>query len=162
MPRIFFELARFSAVGALAYVVDVAVFNLLRFTVVGEFFGIADLPLLAKTISVAVAVIVSWVGNRHWTYRHQRGRDTGPELVLFIGANVLGMGAALACLWVSHYALGFTSALADNISANIIGLGVGTLIRWWLYRKYVFTSVPGGGLSTGDDDAQDTPQQVNQ
>lgn len=162
MPRIFFELARFSAVGALAYVVDIAVFNLLRFTAMGEFFGTTDLPLLAKTVSVALAVIISWIGNRHWTYRHQRGRNTGPELLLFMGANVLGMGAALACLWISHYALGFTSALADNISANIIGLGVGTLIRWWLYRKYVFTSAPGDGLSTGDDDAPGRPQQVNQ
>jgi putative flippase GtrA len=44
----------------------------------------------------------------------------------------------LSCLWVSHYALGFTSVLADNIASNVIGLGLGTLFRFTLYRMWVF------------------------
>jgi hypothetical protein len=39
---------------------------------------------------------------------------------------------------VSHYALGFTSVLADNISGNVIGLGLGTLFRFTFYRLWVF------------------------
>jgi len=50
----------------------------------------------------------------------------------------IGLGIGLGCLWISHYALGLTSPLADNISANVVGLGLGTLFRFWSYRKWVF------------------------
>lgn len=149
MARLFGELTRFGAVGAVAYIVDVALFNLLLLTVIGEWLGTAGHPLTSKTLSVAIATIVSWVGNRYWTYRHQRGRSARHELALFLLANVAGMALALACLGISHYVLGLTSALADNISANIIGLALGTALRWWLYRSYVFTA--SGCTATGDD-----------
>jgi putative flippase GtrA len=45
---------------------------------------------------------------------------------------------SLSCLWVSHYLLGFESALADNISANVIGLVLGTVFRFWGYHNWVF------------------------
>ena len=48
------------------------------------------------------------------------------------------MGIAVGCLAVSHYVLGFTSALADNISANGVGLVLGTAFRYVCYRYLVF------------------------
>jgi hypothetical protein len=39
---------------------------------------------------------------------------------------------------VSHYLLGFTDPVADNIATNVIGLGLGTLFRFTLYRTWVF------------------------
>jgi len=44
----------------------------------------------------------------------------------------------VTCLAVSHYALGFTSPLADNIAANVVGLGLATAFRFWSYRRWVF------------------------
>jgi putative flippase GtrA len=49
------------------------------------------------------------------------------------------MGIGLACLWFSHYVLGFTSVIADNISSNVIGLGLGSVFRFTLYRYWVFS-----------------------
>jgi len=49
------------------------------------------------------------------------------------------MGIGLACLWVSHYVLGHTSVLADNISSNVIGLLLGAVFRFVLYRYWVFS-----------------------
>ena len=60
------------------------------------------------------------------------------EYVLFFVLNGVGLLIALGCLWFSHYALGLTSRLADNISANVVGIGLGTLFRFWSYRKWVF------------------------
>ena len=51
----------------------------------------------------------------------------------------IGLGISLTILWFSHYVLGLTSPLADNISANIVGLGAGSLFRFWAYRRFVFT-----------------------
>lgn len=126
------ELAKFGSVGALAYVVDLGVFNLFRVLV-------GTSPIIAKTISVAVATIVAWLGNRYWTFSTRRTTTSGKELIQFGLVNVLGLLIVVACLWVSHYLLGFTSVLADNVSANIIGLGLGTLFRYLGYQRWVFT-----------------------
>ena len=126
------ELAKFGSVGALAYVVDLGVFNLFRVLV-------GTSPIIAKTISVAVATIVARLGNRYWTFSTRRTTTSGKELIQFGLVNVLGLLIVVACLWVSHYLLGFTSVLADNVSANIIGLGLGTLFRYLGYQRWVFT-----------------------
>ncbi len=137
IERLFKELSRFLTVGAVAYVVDVGVFNALRF--LGDSAPLASKPLTAKVISTVLAVLVAYVGNKKWTYGHRNGQTVRKELLLFFGLNAIAMVIALGCLWFSHYILGFTSPLADNISANIIGIGLGTIFRFLTYRKWVFT-----------------------
>jgi len=136
------ELGRFGSVGALAYVVDVAIFNLLRFGP-GEL--LESKPLTAKAISVAVATVVAWLGNRYWTFAHRRTRAPGRELVSFAVVNVGGLAIGLVCLAVSHYVLGFRSPLADNIAANGVGLVLGTAFRYVFYQRVVFTAQGSSG-----------------
>ena len=77
--------------------------------------------------------------NRQWTFRSQRTDNRLQEFIGFAVVNVLGMVPAVICLGVSHYLLGLTSLLADNISANIIGLILGTILRFFLYEHLIFT-----------------------
>jgi putative flippase GtrA len=130
------ELARFGSVGLLAYVIDIGVFNLLRFGP-GELLG--HKPLTAKVLSVAAATLVAWLGNRYWTFSRQRTRRRSRELGMFVLVNAGGMAIAVGCLAVSHYVLDLTSPLADNISANGVGLVLGTAFRYVMYRRFVFT-----------------------
>ena len=142
------EVLKFGAVGAVAFVVDIGVFNYLRTgLLLTETGPLAHKPLTAKTISVAVATVVAWLGNRYWTFRHRRRSMPMREFVLFVVMNIGGLMIALACLAFSHYVLGLRSALADNISGNVIGLGLGTLFRFWAYRTLVFTELRGPGLT---------------
>jgi putative flippase GtrA len=140
------EMVKFGAVGAVAFLVDVCTFNLLRYGILGVEGPLEGKPLTAKTCSVIVATVVAWLGNRYWTFRHRRRASRRREFVLFFIMNAAGLGIALACLAISHYVLGFQSALADNIAANVIGLGLGTLFRFWAYKTFVFThdSLPAG------------------
>ena len=131
------EASKFLTVGAVAYVVDVGIFNLLRFA--GEFAPLASKPLTAKIISAIIATVVAYFGNKTWTYAHRAGQSATRELVLFFGLNGVAMAIAVVCLWISHYVLGLDSALADNISANIVGVGLGTVFRFFTYRRFVFT-----------------------
>lgn len=131
------ELARFGSVGAVAFVVDLGLFNLLRFGP-GELLD--HKPLTAKVISVVVATLVSWLGNRYWTFSARRTANHVRELMGFAVVNVGGMGIAVACLAVSHYVLDLRSPLADNISANGVGLVLGMIFRYLAYRHWVFTS----------------------
>ncbi len=131
---------KFLAVGGVGYVVDVTVFNLLRFA--GGEGVLYDKPLTAKACSVVVATIVTYLGNREWTFRHRGRSGYVREYALFFLLNAVGMGISLATLALSHYVLGLTSPLADNISANVVGLALGTVFRFWAYRRWVFTE-PG-------------------
>jgi len=134
------QIMKFGVVGLVALVVDVGLFNILRFA--GGEGPLYDKPLTAKVISVIVATTVAYIGNRIWTFS-DRGRTSYlREYVLFFVLNGVALLITLSCLWFSHYALGLTSPLADNISANVIGLGLGTLFRFWSYRKWVFPEVP--------------------
>jgi putative flippase GtrA len=130
------EFSKFGVVGLIALVVDVGLFNLLMFA--GNPGPLADKPLTAKTIAVVVATTVSYILNRNWTFSHRGRTSVVREYGLFFLLNGLAMMITLSVLWFSHYALGLTSAIADNISANVIGLALGTVFRFWSYRKWVF------------------------
>jgi putative flippase GtrA len=147
------ELVKFGAVGAVAFVVDFTVFNLLRTGIIGGEHGLAEKPLTAKTISVLAATVVAWLGNRYWTFRRRRRASRRREFALFLVMNLAGLGISLACLGFSHYVLGLTSALADNIAGNVIGLGLGTLFRFWAYRQLVFTANDFGPEAPDDHTA---------
>jgi putative flippase GtrA len=137
MRKLLGQFTRFGLVGTLGLVVDLGVFNLLRATVLGPE-DIHEGPVIAKVISTSLAIVTNWVGNRHWTFREHRGRQLLREGIEFGVVSVAGMLIGLLCLWVSHYLLGFTSVLADNISSNVIGLGLGTLFRFTMYKFWVF------------------------
>lgn len=96
--------------------------------------------MVAKTVSVSIAVIFSWVTNRLWTFRTKRTSAKTREFIMFVLVNLAGMLIALACLWVSRYGLGLRSQFADNISANVVGLVLGTIFRYIMYRYIVFDS----------------------
>ena len=130
------ELAKFGTVGAVAFVVDVGLFNLLRYGSDDSLLN--DKPLTAKAISVAAATTVAYFGNRHWTFKHRGRTSFKREYVMFFLLNGVAMAISLACLTISHYVMDLRSPLADNLSANVIGLGLGTIFRFWSYRKYVF------------------------
>jgi putative flippase GtrA len=132
------QIAQFGLVGGLGFLVDLAVFNLLRATVLHPDAVDAG-PLLAKAASTLVAIAVNWVGNRYWTFGGQRTTRRRREALEFLAVSLLGMGIGLACLYVSHYVLGLRSSLADNVSANVIGLGLGSAVRFVLYRQWVYS-----------------------
>ncbi len=152
------EMAKFGAVGAIAFVVDFGVFNLMRTGIIGGEHGLAEKPLTAKTISVLAATVVAWLGNRYWTFRHRRRASARREFVLFAVMNVGGLAISLACLAFSHYVLGLTSTLADNVAGNVIGLGLGTLFRFWAYRQLVFTTADEQELLVGPNHEADLDQ----
>lgn len=141
---------RFGAVGLIGYVIDVAVFNILRVGLLGEghfFQG----PIGAKIVAVTVATAATWIGNRYWTFREHRRQNYLRELAEFAAVSVGGLGVGLLCLWVSHYVLGYQSLLADNISSNVVGLVLGTAFRFTLYRYWVYGHHRAGRASSRSD-----------
>jgi putative flippase GtrA len=128
------EVAIFLAVGGAGYVTEVLAFNWLR-----------DQPLLgghnpmgAKAAAVAAAMVVTYLGNRLLTWRDVPSTNRRREVLLFAAFNLIGLLISVLTLGLSHYILGLTSRLADNISGNVLGVGLGTAFRYWSYRRFVF------------------------
>ena len=129
---VFAELAKFGTVGALSFVIDVAIFNAVLL--------VLDKPLTAKVISTVFSATNAFVLNRAWSFKHRERTNVRREYSLFFVLNVVGLSISLLCLAVSHYVLGFESRLADNIAANGIGLVLGTTFRFWSYRRFVWAA----------------------
>lgn len=130
------ELGKFGVIGLVAYIIDLTIFNVLRFS--GGEGPLYEKPLTAKVISVLAATTFAYFGNRHWTFKDRSRSSFRRQYTLFFVFNAVGMVISLSCLWVSHYLLGFESPLADNISANVVGLVLGTVFRFWGYHNWVF------------------------
>lgn len=133
------EVLTFLTVGGTGYVVDVAAFNGLRSVAP---FSTID-PSVARTLAVAVAMLVTYVGNRSLTWRGTRSGERRREVALFVLFNVIGLGFSVVTLVLSHDVLGLTSRLADNVSANVVGLALGTGFRYVTYKRYVFGAGQG-------------------
>lgn len=136
--RLSTQLVKFGLVGGVGFVIDVSVFTLLRVTVLSPE-SLHEGPIVAKVVSTTLAIAANWIGNRYWTFGPHRSTRTALEALEFVAVSLVGMGIGLLCLWVSHYVLGYTSVLADNISSNVIGLLLGSVFRFTLYRHWVYS-----------------------
>lgn len=129
------ELMRFGSVGALAYIVNLGLFNLLVHFPISP---LDDRPVTGSLLAGIVSILVAYFGNRFWTWKDRPRRAMSREIALFFIINGIGILMSATVLFVSRYILGFQSALADNIAANVIGIGLGTIFRFWSYRVWVF------------------------
>ncbi|MFN8097445.1 MAG: GtrA family protein [Dermatophilaceae bacterium] len=140
LSTIWREVLKFGIIGAIAFVIDVGVMNLLRHTVM------EDKPTTAKIVSASVATVFAWIGNREWTFRHRRNRAAHHEFSLFVLTNGVALAIGAGAIAFSHYGLGQKTLLADNV-ANIVGIALGTLFRFWAYRAFVFSGELEDGAS---------------
>lgn len=136
---------KFGLVGLACFAIDLTVFNVLRTGLVGG--DVLSDPITAKVAAAAVSTMAAWIGNRLWTFRDRRRTDVGRELVEFLVVAVIGAGIAVASLAVSHYVLGFTSLVADNIAGNGVGLVLATAFRFAAYRYVIFAPTRAGSRS---------------
>jgi putative flippase GtrA len=134
------ELVKFALVGATTWVIDTAVFLLLKTTV------LVEKPVTAKVMAVLVATIMSYVLNREWSFRTRGGRERHHEAALFFLVSGVGVVVYSAPLAISRYLLDlrvpevtlFTQETADFVSGQIVGVVLGMAFRWWGFRRFVF------------------------
>jgi putative flippase GtrA len=131
------EIAKFGVVGAIGFVVQLGIQNALY---PGHGVG----ALTAVVIAYAIATVVTFVGNRHWTFRHRKGNGLGrlgQESVLFVLLNVVGIFIQVGVVALVVHGMHMTDRLSYNL-ATIFGIGIGTLFRLFTYRRFVFRAQP--------------------
>jgi putative flippase GtrA len=125
------ELSKFGAVGAVALVVNMGVFNAFLVAMPGK-------QIFARVFATIVATCVNYVGNRYWTYKDRDKIDRRREMLFFFLVNGVGSVIEVMFVFISKYGLNQDGTLAVNIASYVFGLPVGTLFRLYCYRTFVF------------------------
>jgi putative flippase GtrA len=126
----------FLVVGAIGFLVDAGTYNLLVFW--GGTGVLYRAPLPAKIIAIGLATVVTYFGNKWWTFAHKQGGSAAREYLLYAVFNVIAIALQLGCLGFSRYVLGLAGPLPDNISGTLIGQIVAVVFRYWAYDRFVF------------------------
>ncbi|MGH3273181.1 MAG: GtrA family protein [Streptosporangiaceae bacterium] len=124
------EVAKFGIVGGVGFIVSLAGADLLRYD-----FGVGKYK--AVTVATLAATVMTFLGNRYWTYRHRPRRGTARESVLFFLMNGIWILIQYASIATIQDGLGLTSQLWYNV-ANLLGIAVGTVFRFYSYRQWVW------------------------
>jgi putative flippase GtrA len=134
------EFLRFAMVGGTAFVIDTAVFTVLKVTV------LEPKPVTAKVVAVLVATVVSYVLNREWSFVARWGRERHHEAALFFMVSGFALVISAAPLYLSRYGLDLRTPVvsrtrqevADFVSAQVAGTLLAMGFRWWALRRFVF------------------------
>lgn len=124
------EGAKFGIVGLSGVVVVLAGADALHYELrLGKF--------TAVTIATILATVITFLGNRYWSFRHRQGGGTRSETVLFFVLNGVGLLIQYACIFLVTDMLGLPGRAWFTI-ANFAGIGIGTVFRFWSYRKWIW------------------------
>jgi len=154
------EGAKFGIIGLIGLVVNNLIYG---WTHIGLGLGVVT----ASTIAFVVTAIMSYVGNRYWSFRHRERTTVHRETVMFFVLNGIGLLIQDAVVGFVHHGLGLTNNLASFVALNL-GIVLGTLFRFWSYRKWVWAepqaadgdheklepalaAAPGTASTTGDE-----------
>ena len=137
--RFLAEVGRFLAVGGVATIVALFLFNLLvhGYNTTHEA-PLHDHVILAYVLANTAGMVISYRGSRSWAFRDRPPRQADGGRLAFLVINVVTMTLPIGCLWFSRNVLGLDDPISDNISANVIGLAMGLVARFYLFRRFVF------------------------
>jgi putative flippase GtrA len=125
----FGRFARFNAVGAAGFVVQLAT--------LGALVDIAGMHYLAATVAaVGAALVHNFLWHRRWTWRDRARRDGSPagSFWTFVAANGVTSltGSVLA-------ALALTGGLGvPPVAANLVAVAACAVLNFWSADRFVF------------------------
>ena len=124
------QLGAFGVVGAVAFVVDVGLFQVL-YDVVG-----VD-AVLAKLMATLVSMTVAFIGHRSWSFANAERSRVSRSYLRFALVNATTLLMGLAIVWFVAHPLGQRDVLVLQ-AANLTSIALGTVIRFLAYRRWVF------------------------
>ncbi len=135
------EGSKFLVIGGFGFVVTIGGADFLHFDVgLGKYTSV--------TIATVLATVVTFLGNRYWTFRHREGKGTWHESVMFFVLNGVGLLIQYACIGLIQDGLGLEGKFWFNF-ANLLGTAIGTVFRFWSYRKWVWHAQPDSPEAAG-------------
>ncbi len=91
-------------------------------------------PLVGNVIAFVVAVTVSFVLNRRYTFRHHHGR-AHHQYGKFLAVNLVGLGLSELIIAVLHIAWGVHDFIAFAVAVVLV-----LFWNFWANRQWTFSS----------------------
>ena len=119
------KLTRFVVIGVVNNLVGYAAF------VVLSLLGVAAIP--AMSVSYVAGMVISFIGNRKWTFSH-RGSIL-PALTRFLIANAVGYGINFALLWIFVKSFQLPQIPVQFFATGCVALCTFLMMRLWVFRS---------------------------
>jgi putative flippase GtrA len=142
------EAAKFGVVGGVGLLVTNVVYGLLHVRL-----GLG--VVTSTTIATIIATTVTFIGNRHWSFRHRERTGVARETVTFFVLNGIGLLIQDAVVAFNAYVLGNEHQRTAGFIALNFGIALATLFRFWSYRRFVWAAPAAG--SAGPAESQPVP-----
>jgi putative flippase GtrA len=133
LPRLR-ELAAFGTVGAVCFLIDIGMFQLL-------YVGVGVDAVLAKLFATLVSMTAAFLGHRFWSFSDRARTGLSRESLRFAVINGGTLCLGLAIVAVVRYPLGQDDAAVLQ-AANVASIALGTVVRYVSYRHWVFPARP--------------------
>lgn len=127
LPALLLQYGRFAVVGLGSTLLHVLVYA-------GLIEYLAAAPLLANTVGFAVAVNLSFVGHRHWTFRSESPLDAKRSLIRFWLVALIGFLLNTLFVWLVTGVLGLAYGWAIPLIAGVTPLATFALSKLWAFR----------------------------
>lgn len=124
------EFAKFGIVGACAWLVAGNVVITLSLQAGAG-------PQTATLAALAVAAVLSFTGNRYWTFRHRARTTVAGEGLRYLLLTAAGLVIQVGCFRLTRSVLGPYSGLQYG-PATVTAIAVAGLFRYWSCRTWVW------------------------
>ena len=118
------QFARYVVVGLSSNATMYALYVLLTLTVLG--------PKIAMTVTYAMGVLIAFLANRNWTFRHQKVDDS--PLVRFLSAYGLGYVINYCALFLFVDVLGLPHLYVQAAMIVFLAIMLFALQKYWVFR----------------------------
>ena len=129
------EFAKFAVIGVAGVFITNAIYDLLNLHL-----GIG--PVTSATIATIIATIVSYLGNRYWSFKTRQRTGVARELVVFAVLNGIGLLIQDAAVAFNSYLLHLQHNPTAAFLALNVGIALAMLFRFWSYRRFVWVAPP--------------------
>lgn len=118
-------MGKFAIVGVANNIVGYLIFVILSLS------GTSAIP--AMVVSYCTGMIISFFGNRSFTFGHQ-GRN-GEAILRFIVANAAGLALNTGILWFFVDKIGFPQIPVQLFAIGCVAVLTFTLMRAWVFQN---------------------------
>ena len=129
------EFAKFAVIGIAGVFITNGIYDLLNLHL-----GIG--PVTSATIATIIATIISYLGNRYWSFRTRQRTGVVRELIVFAVLNGIGLLIQDAAVAFNSYLLHLQHNHTAAFLALNIGIVLAMLFRFWSYRRFVWVAPP--------------------
>ena len=129
------EFAKFGVIGVAGVFITNAIYDVLNLHL-----GVG--PVTSATIATIIATIISYLGNRYWSFKTRQRAGVARELVVFAVLNGIGLLIQDAAVAVNSYLLHLQHNRTAAFLALNIGIALAMLFRFWSYRRFVWVAPP--------------------